>query len=244
MTESNIFMELSFDGTSYAGWQIQPETPTVQGMIQQVLTQINANTPVEIIGCGRTDAGVHAHQFYIHFTLDESRVGNLVYRMNKMLPSDIKIHAILPLAGFRHARFDATRRTYRYFISKEKSPFLDRYRWVMPLPLDVTNMNKASELLLGNQDFASFAKAHSDVKTTLCTVYHAFWTETETDYVFEVCANRFLRNMVRAMVGTLVEVGLGKLSLPELAEIIHKKSRQEAAVSVPARGLFLWEVEY
>jgi tRNA pseudouridine38-40 synthase len=244
MRKVDIFMELAYDGTFYAGWQIQPDAPTVQGMIQNVLTQINANIPVEIIGCGRTDAGVHAHQYFIHFNLDENRCENLVYRMNKMLPSDIKSIEILPLDGFRHARFDAKKRTYRYFISKEKNPFLERYRWIMPLPLDVIAMNDACTLLIGNQDFASFAKVHSDVKTTLCTVYHAHWTETETEYIFEVSANRFLRNMVRAMVGTLVEVGLGKMRTPELAEIIHKKSRQEAAVSVPARGLFLWEVEY
>jgi tRNA pseudouridine38-40 synthase len=237
-----VFMQLAYDGTAYAGWQIQPNAKTVQGTIESCLTKLNANQPIQIVGCGRTDTGVHAKQYFIHFEFFEVELDQLVYKLNKMLPSDIKIIEASYTAC--HTRFDAKRRTYRYFIAKEKSPFNDRFCWVYERPLSVETMNIACSYLIGQHDFASFAKGDTDVKTTLCDVYSAFWEETNEGYVFEVSANRFLRNMVRAMVGTLMEVGIGNSTPESIPIILAKKSRQEAALSVPAKGLFLWEILY
>lgn len=237
-----VFMQLAYDGTAYAGWQIQPNAKTVQGTIESCLTKLNANQPIQIVGCGRTDTGVHAKQYFIHFEFFEVELDQLVYKLNKMLPSDIKI--IEASYNTCHARFDAKRRTYRYFIAKEKSPFNERFCWVYERPLSVETMNIACAYLIGQHDFASFAKGDTDVKTTLCDVYSASWEETNEGYVFEVSANRFLRNMVRAMVGTLMEVGIGNSTPESIPIILAKKSRQEAALSVPAKGLFLWEILY
>jgi len=237
-----IFMELSFDGTAYHGWQIQPNSSSVQGTIEAALTKLNGNIPVPIIGCGRTDTGVHAKQYFIHFQMPCNDLNQLVYRLNKMLPTDIKI--IGASNDVKHARFDAKQRTYRYFIEQTKDPFKNRFCWIYERTLLVDKMNQACRLLIGEMDFASFAKGDTDVKTTLCTVFSAEWKETSTGYMFEVSANRFLRNMVRAMVGTLIEVGLGNMEPEEITQILQKKSRQEAALSVPAKGLFLWQVRY
>jgi tRNA pseudouridine38-40 synthase len=203
---------------------------------------LNGNKPVGIVGCGRTDTGVHAKQYFFHVELPDVSLAELQYKLNKMLPSDIKI--IDAFYNEQHARFDAKKRTYRYFIAKEKSPFNDRFYWVYERPLSIEAMNLACKSLVGHQDFASFAKGDTDVKTTLCEVFSAHWEETPEGYMFEVSANRFLRNMVRAMVGTLMEVGIGNITPESLPIILAKKSRQEAALSVPAEGLFLWEVLY
>ena len=237
-----IFMELSFDGTAYHGWQIQPNSSSVQGTIEDALTKLNGNIQVHIVGCGRTDTGVHAKQYFIHFNMPFDNLEQLVYRLNKILPQDIKI-----IQAYRkaiHARFDAKQRTYRYFIETTKNPFNNRFCWHNERRLSIDKMNEACRFLIGEMDFASFAKGDTDVKTTICTVFSAEWKETSTGYMFEVTANRFLRNMVRAMVGTLIEVGLGHVAPEEIKEILHKKSRQEAALSVPAKGLFLWQVLY
>lgn len=242
MKNRTIFMELAYDGTVYAGWQIQPNAKTIQGTIESCLAKLHANHPVQIVGCGRTDTGVHARQYFIHFESFEIELDQLVYKLNKMLPADIKIIE----ASYRecHARFDAKKRTYRYFIEREKSPFNDRFCWVYERPLSVDAMNEACTHLIGHLDFASFAKGDTDVKTTMCEVFNASWVETKEGYVFEVSANRFLRNMVRAMVGTLMEVGIGNMTPESIPVILAKKSRQEAALSVPAKGLFLWEILY
>lgn len=242
MSTIPVFMELAFDGTSYHGWQIQPNSNSVQGTIEDALTKLNGNIPVPIVGCGRTDTGVHAKQYFIHFKMPCDNLSQLVYRLNKMLPPDIKI--IDASNAVRHARFDAKQRTYRYFIEQTKDPFNNRFCWYFERALSVDKMNEACRFLIGEMDFASFAKGDTDVKTTICTVFSAEWKETSTGYMFEVSANRFLRNMVRAMVGTLIEVGLGNIDPKEIQEILHKKSRQEAALSVPAKGLFLWQVGY
>jgi tRNA pseudouridine38-40 synthase len=242
MEKQRIFMEICYDGTAYSGWQIQPNAPTVQGTIESALTKLNGNKPVGIVGCGRTDTGVHAKQYFFHVELPDVSLAELQYKLNKMLPSDIKI--IDAFYNEQHARFDAKKRTYRYFIAKEKSPFNDRFYWVYERPLSIEAMNLACKSLVGHQDFASFAKGDTDVKTTLCEVFSAHWEETPEGYMFEVSANRFLRNMVRAMVGTLMEVGIGNITPESLPIILAKKSRQEAALSVPAEGLFLWEVLY
>lgn len=242
MEKQRIFMEICYDGTAYSGWQIQPNAPTVQGTIESALTKLNGNKPVGIVGCGRTDTGVHAKQYFFHVELPDVSLAELQYKLNKMLPSDIKI--IDAFYNEQHARFDAKKRTYRYFIAKEKSPFNDRFCWVYERPLSIETMNLACNSLVGHRDFASFAKGDTDVKTTLCEVFNAHWEETPEGYMFEVSANRFLRNMVRAMVGTLMEVGIGNITPESLPVILAKKSRQEAALSVPAEGLFLWEVLY
>lgn len=242
MEKQRIFMEICYDGTAYSGWQIQPNALTVQGTIESALTKLNGNKPVGIVGCGRTDTGVHAKQYFFHVELPDVSLVEMQYKLNKMLPSDIKI--IDAFYNEQHARFDAKKRTYRYFIAKEKSPFKDRFCWVYERPLSIETMNLACKSLVGHQDFASFAKGDTDVKTTLCEVFNAHWEETPEGYMFEVSANRFLRNMVRAMVGTLMEVGIGNITPETLPVILAKKSRQEAALSVPAEGLFLWEVLY
>jgi tRNA pseudouridine38-40 synthase len=242
MEKQRIFIEICYDGTAYSGWQIQPNAPTVQGTIESALTKLNGNKPVGIVGCGRTDTGVHAKQYFFHVELPDVSLAELQYKLNKMLPSDIKI--IDAFYNEQHARFDAKKRTYRYFIAKEKSPFNDRFCWVYERPLSIETMNLACNSLVGHRDFASFAKGDTDVKTTLCEVFNAHWEETPEGYMFEVSANRFLRNMVRAMVGTLMEVGIGNITPESLPVILAKKSRQEAALSVPAEGLFLWEVLY
>ncbi len=242
MEKQRIFMEICYDGTAYSGWQIQPNAPTVQGTIESALTKLNGNKPVGIVGCGRTDTGVHAKQYFFHVELPDVSLAELQYKLNKMLPSDIKI--IDAFYNEQHARFDAKKRTYRYFIAKEKSPFNDRFCWVYERPLSIETMNLACNSLVGHRDFASFAKGDTDVKTTLCEVFNAHWEETPEGYMFEVSANRFLRNMVRAMVGTLMEVGIGNITPESLPVILAKKSRQEAALSVPAEGLFLWEILY
>ena len=242
MEKQRIFMEICYDGTAYSGWQIQPNAPTVQGTIESALTKLNGNKPVGIVGCGRTDTGVHAKQYFFHVELPDVSLAELQYKLNKMLPSDIKI--IDAFYNEQHARFDAKKRTYRYFIAKEKSPFNDRFCWVYERPLSIETMNLACNSLVGHRDFASFAKGDTDVKTTLCEVFNAHWEETPEGYMFEVRANRFLRNMVRAMVGTLMEVGIGNITPESLPVILAKKSRQEAALSVPAEGLFLWEILY
>lgn len=242
MKNAGVFFEIAYDGTQYCGWQIQPNAPTVQGTIEEALTKLNANKPISIVGCGRTDTGVHAKQYFFHVELSDFNLSELRYKLNKMLPNDIKIIDVF--YNDLHARFDAKKRTYRYFIAKEKSPFNDRFCWVFERKLSVEKMNIACAYLIGQLDFASFAKGDTDVKTTNCEVFNAFWKETEDGYVFEVSANRFLRNMVRAMVGTLMEVGIGNISPEIIPIILAKKSRQEAALSVPAKGLFLWEILY
>lgn len=240
--EKWLIIELCYDGTSYAGWQIQPNAITVQGTIENALKKLNSNVSVNVVGCGRTDSGVHARQYFMHLQWPEKGLPSLKYKLNKMLPCDIKILSCEEKKI--HARFDAKRRTYRYFIGKEKDPFGDRYQWSFERKLDINTMNEACGFLIGKQDFASFAKGDSDVKTTICEVFHAHWGETETQYTFEVCADRFLRNMVRAMVGTLIEAGLHNIEPKQIKNILAQKNRQEAALSVPAKGLFLWKVEY
>lgn len=242
MEKQRVFMELSYDGTDFNGWQIQPNALSIQGTIEEALTKLNRSFAVNIVGCGRTDSGVHARQYFIHFEILNMDLDQLIYKLNKMLPNAIKVIRAMDLEI--HARFDAKMRTYRYFISKEKSPFNDRFCWVYERQLSIKAMNEACNYLIGTQDFASFAKGDTDVKTTICEVFNAFWEETKEGYVFEVSANRFLRNMVRAMVGTLIEVGIGKISPESIPIILAQKNRQEAALSVPAKGLFLWEIIY
>ncbi len=242
---ARYFTELSYNGENYCGWQKQPNAPSVQNVIEETLTKLNGNETIEIVGCGRTDAGVHAQEYFVHFDLDkEIDAKNWAYKLNKMLPKDIAIHAIFPVSDELHARFSAEKRTYRYFIHQTKNPFRSNLSWYYPQKLDLTQMNKAAEKLIGTKDFTSFSKLHSDVKSNICSVYNAQWNEDENGIYFEISANRFLRNMVRSIVGTLMEVGLGKQNSSFIEIVLNAQNRQEAAVSVPAHGLYLWKIEY
>lgn len=239
------FTELSFKGTHYHGWQVQPNALSVQEVLETTFSTF-MRQKIEVTGAGRTDTGVHASFYVAHFDADSLPFApaDLVEKLNRFLPNDIALKSIREVGPEMHARFSATRRTYKYFISRVKDPFtLDtsyQYLW----PLDVDAMNQAAEVLPGWEDFTSFSKLHTDVKTNNCRVTEAFWKEEGTQLVFTISADRFLRNMVRAIVGTLLEVGRGKLTRDGLIAILEKKDRGEAGTSVPPQGLFLTDIQY
>ena len=238
------FVQVAYRGTDYHGWQYQPNAPSVQETIERCFLNVFGNTAIPIVGCGRTDAGVHANSYFFHVDLPFLCDDHLISKMNKMLPNDIVAIGFEEVSPEKHARFDAKWRTYRYFINTTKDPFKNELSWFMSRPLNIDLMNEAASLLIGKQDFASFAKLHSDVKNTICEITHAQWEIKNDTLVFEICANRFLRNMVRAIVGTLLEVGQNKMSANEFKKVIAQQDRQAAALSVPAHGLFLWKIEY
>lgn len=239
------FIELSYDGTNFFGWQRQPKDISVQEVIEKQLSKLHSNEPVSIVGCGRTDTGVHAHHYMIHVDLPEiANPDQFLFKLNRMLPDSIALKSVQAVSEEWHARFSATARTYRYFIHQEKDPFRTRFSWYVPQELDFEVMNEAAKVLLGTRDFTSLSKLHTDVKTNICTVTEARWYSDETQTYFEITADRFLRNMVRATVGTLVHVGLGKIQPTEITEILEAKDRGAASTSVPAQGLFLWKIEY
>lgn len=239
------FTELSFKGTRYHGWQVQPNALSVQEVLETTFSTF-MRQKIEVTGAGRTDTGVHASFYVAHFDADSLPFApaDLVEKLNRFLPNDIALKSIREVDENLHARFSATRRTYQYFISRVKDPFtLDtsyQYLW----PLDVEAMNRAAEVLLQWEDFTSFSKLHTDVKTNNCRVTEAFWKEEGTQLVFTISADRFLRNMVRAIVGTLLEVGRGKLTRDGLIAILEKKDRGEAGTSVLPQGLFLTDIQY
>lgn len=241
---ARLRLDLQYDGTDFHGWQIQPNALSVQEEIETALTRLNSNQKVEIVGCGRTDAGVHAMHYVAHCDLIFEQLNDLKFKLNGMMHKGISITKIEEVHPEFHARFDATKRTYRYFIDKRNNPFNNRFAHFLRHPLNLEKMNEAAQHLLGKQDFESFAKHHSDVNNFFCEVFSAFWIETDEQYIFEISANRFLRNMVRAVVGTLVDVGLEKIEPQQIQEIIAKKNRSEAGTSVPGKGLFLWNIEY
>ncbi len=243
------FIRLTYKGTRYHGWQYQPNALSVQEELEKAFTTI-LQYKTSITGAGRTDAGVHAKNYIAHFEMQNSTFENnleqLVFKLNSLLPLDISISEIWPVNKDAHARFDATKRTYHYFISYLKNPFLSDTAWFQFSRLNIEMMNKAGKILIEYDDFTSFAKLHSDNKTNICNLVQAKWTENKTEgyYKFEIIANRFLRNMVRSIVGSMVEVGRGKLSLDELRAIIEAKDRKEGGISAPAKGLFLVNIEY
>lgn len=238
-------LDLQYDGSDFFGWQVQPETRTVQGVLEEKLTLLNSGNHVEVVGCGRTDTGVHAHHYVAHTDFHfHDTPEQLVWKLNNMLPQGVAIlHAQQTHPHF-HARFDATSRTYRYFIHRKKNPFKVHHSYYFQPELQVEKMNEACQHLLGTHDFTSFSKLHTDVHTNLCTVTHAHWQAVDDGYVFEVTANRFLRNMVRALVGTLLEVGLETYSPDHIRQVMDIQDRNAAGRSVPAQGLFLWEIHY
>ena len=240
------FFELSYNGSTFHGWQRQPNAPSVQEEIETRLSQLHSNEPIAVVGCGRTDTGVHAKHYILHVDLPViSDPGQFIFKLNKMLPASIAIHSIRTVTENDHARFSATKRTYRYFIHTKKDPFLAEASWYVNQGFDLERMNEASKFLLGKQDFTSLSKLHTDAKTNICDVRKATWIQVDDhSYYFEIAADRFLRNMVRATVGTLLDVGLGKLEAEDVPKILAAMDRQAASTSVPAHGLYLWEIKY
>ena len=238
------FIELSYNGTDYHGWQLQPNAITVQSVLDNALS-ILLKTPTTTMGAGRTDTGVHAAKMVAHFDFNTSiDLDDLTYKLNSFLPKDIAVHQIQQVKDDAHARFDATQRTYFYKISTVKDVFNVDGVYYYNKNLDIDLMNKASKLLMEYSDFQCFSRAHSDVKTYLCAISEAHWTKEKNTVVFKISADRFLRNMVRAIVGTLLDVGNHKTSLEEFQKIIQSKDRSNAGASAPAKGLYLSEIIY
>ena len=239
------FVYLSFDGLAYHGWQIQPNADSVQEQLQKALSTI-LRQPIVIVGAGRTDSGVHARLRVAHFDLDgEIDTGLFVFRLNRLLPRDISIEKIVPVDSNMHARFSAKWRTYHYYVHLRKDPFRRFYSCQLHERLDFHLMNEAACHLLSVKDFGAFCKTHTDVKTTLCDVIQAEWVQIDSDtWFFAIIANRFLRNMVRAVVGTLIEVGRHRMTLQQFDTVIQNGSRSEAGESMPANALFLEDIEY
>ena len=239
------FVTLSYDGTRYHGWQIQPNGDSIQERLQGALSTL-LRAEISVTGAGRTDAGVHARMMVAHFDYEEALDGQqLCYKLNRLLPYDISVQKVEQVADDLHARFSATSRTYHYYIHTVKDPFSRAYSCELHYPLDFKKMNEAAAMLLNYEDFGAFCKSGADVKTTLCQVTAAEWHQTSpSTWYFEITANRFLRNMVRAVVGTLVDVGRGRLSLEEFQKVIEGKRRTEAGESMPGNALFLEDIAY
>lgn len=239
------FITFSYDGSRYHGWQIQPNGDSVQAQLQRGLSLL-LRQEIIVTGAGRTDAGVHARMMVAHFDFPAEIDGpQLAYKLNKLLPGDIAVMKVERVADDLHARFSATSRMYRYYIHTAKNPFLRNTSYEIHYNLNFNKMNDAAKLLLGYDDFGAFCKSHADVKTTLCKVTTAKWHQTSpTTWYFEIRANRFLRNMVRAVVGTLVEVGRERLTIEEFQRVVEGKKRTEAGESMPAHALFLEDITY
>lgn len=239
------FIYLSYDGTNYHGWQIQPNGISVQEVLMKALSTF-LRKPIEVVGAGRTDAGVHARLMVAHFDFDtELDCATVVDKLNRLLPLDVAVHRVRRVKSDAHARFDATYRTYKYYITTCKDPFSRAFSWRIFQTLDFEKMNEAAQTLFDYIDFTSFSKLHTDVKTNNCKMMYARWEQIgEHNWVFTIQADRFLRNMVRAVVGTLVEVGKGKLTVERFRKVIEEKNRCSAGTSVPGNALFLVDVGY
>lgn len=238
------FVEFSYKGTNYHGWQIQPNALSVQQMLNNALSVL-LNQTTDTVGAGRTDSGVHARQMFAHFdspAIDD--IPKLIYKLNSYLPKDIAIHNLISVHDSAHARFDATSRSYEYHIHTKKNPFAIDNSWLVSQPLDFDLMNAAAAMLLGHRDFQCFSKSNTDVHTFNCEITEAYFSAGPSGLTFKISADRFLRNMVRAIVGTLVDVGTTKRSVTDFEQIIEGKNRQNAGKSAPAHGLFLTEVKY
>ena len=243
---SRYFVTLSYDGTRYHGWQIQPNGVSVQERLQEALSTL-LREPIAVTGAGRTDAGVHARKMVAHFDWKGDAIDGqqLAYKLNRLLPYDIAISKVEMVSEDMHARFSATSRMYHYYIHTTKDPFQRAYSCEIHYPLDFAKMNDAAQILMTYEDYGAFCKSGADVKTTLCQVTKAEWVQTSpTTWYFEIRANRFLRNMVRAVVGTLIEVGRGRLSLDDFKKVIEGKQRSDAGESMPGNALFLEDIVY
>lgn len=238
------FIEFSYNGKNYFGYQIQPKDISVQEELEKALSTI-LREEIKTTGAGRTDTGVHAKRMFAHFNTEQVLNEKLVHQLNSFLPADIGIRRIFQVKDDFHARFDATFRTYEYYISLEKNPFTQDSAWQhWRKSLDINKMNEACKILFEYEDFTSFAKLHTDNKTNLCKIYKAEWEQNGTELKFTISANRFLRNMVRAIVGTMVEVGSGKIQPEDVRKVIENKNRNSAGTSAPAHALFLVDVGY
>ncbi len=240
------FIKLAYDGSDYFGWQSQLNEVNIQDEITKSIELICSTKDLKVFGCGRTDTGVHASKFYAHFDLDIPiiDVKKCIYKLNNYLPDSISIYDLFIVDQNAHARFDATQRTYHYYLHKEKNPFLNKYSLLFLRDLDFDLMNEAAGLLIDYRDFSAFSKLGSDNKSVICNVTEAKWEKIENQYRFSITSNRFLRNMVRAIVGTLLEVGLKKISISEFKSILESASRQNAGASAPAHALFLYDIKY
>ncbi|MCB0373669.1 MAG: tRNA pseudouridine(38-40) synthase TruA [Muricauda sp.] len=238
------FIQFSYFGKAYHGWQNQPNAITVQEVLEKALSTL-LRQKIDVVGAGRTDTGVHAKQMFAHFDhggiMDKNE---LVFRLNSFLPEDIAVQHIFEMDPDAHARFHATERSYEYWVVKEKNPFYFDLAHFVHQPLNMAAMNKAGSLMLSHSDFECFSKSNTDVKTYICDVRKAEWEVQDDKWVFTITADRFLRNMVRAVVGTLLDVGMGKMAPEDIHAIIDSKDRGEAGVSVPAKGLYLTQVLY
>jgi len=244
--KTRYFIFISYKGTSYHGWQIQPNSVTVQKILDEALSVV-LNEKISTIGAGRTDTGVHATFFCAHFdsiSKDLLSLGNLIFRLNQYLPSDISVFSLKKVVPDASARYSAVSRTYKYHISRTKDPFTLYSSWYLHGSIYIDAMNEACNLLLQYSDFTSFSRLHSGAKSNICKIYNSDWQEADNRLVFTIKADRFLRNMVRAIVGTMVEVGFGKMNLKEFEDIILAKDRCKAGKSAPAKGLFLADIEY
>lgn len=235
---------LSYNGTPFCGWQKQPNGETVQGKLEDALNILLQNN-LEVVGCGRTDTGVHAKNYCAHFEFNQPlNTKDLVYRLNKILPGEIAVHSINEANADFHARFSAISRTYNYRIHQQKDPFLINSSWHNSHVLDLDKMNEACNLLIGTMEFGAFCKGDPPNGNYNCTVTEAHWTQSGSHIKFQITANRFLRNMVRAIVGTCLEIGTQRISIEQFKEIIKSNSRSEAGISVPAHGLYLVDIKY
>ena len=243
------FIKLAYNGTRYHGWQYQPNAASVQETMNKAFSML-LNTNISLMGAGRTDTGVHAKEMYAHFDFENPfDIPSLVHKLNSYLPKDIVIYNIIPVHDEAHTRFDATKRTYEYHINMFKDVFLQEQSWFLHQKLDINLMNEAAQLLFNHTDFQCFSKVNTDVNTFDCTIFEAKWTQGENKQennrlIFTISANRFLRNMVRAIVGTLINVGLHKITVFDFNAIIESKNRDKAGFSVPAHGLYLTKIEY
>ena len=239
------FIYLAYDGTNYHGWQIQPNGMSVQEALMRALSTF-LRKKIEVVGAGRTDAGVHARLMVAHFDFEKELDGEQITdKLNRLLPPDISVYRLRAVKPDAHARFDATARMYKYYVTTAKMPFNRQYRCRLFQTPDFERMNEAAQTLFDYTDFTSFSKLHTDVKTNNCKIMHAAWTQVDdVTWVFTIQADRFLRNMVRAIVGTLLEVGRGKLSVEGFRRVIEQKDRCQAGTSVPGNALFLVDVAY
>ncbi|MFN8153244.1 MAG: tRNA pseudouridine(38-40) synthase TruA [Bacteroidia bacterium] len=239
------FIHLAYKGTGFHGWQIQPNAPSVQEALNKALSVL-LKSETETTGCGRTDTGVHASSFVAHFDSREQITDpeKFTFQLNALLPPSIRIFKTFEVEAEAHSRFDATQRSYSYYIARQPNPFLTEFTWFHTRPIDLGLINKAASMCIGNHDFSCFSKSGGQQMTNICNVSSCHWTQTEAILQLDVAANRFLRNMVRAMVGTMLDVGTGKMSLSEFQAILKHGTRSDAGQSVPPQGLFLEQVVY
>ncbi|WP_185864482.1 tRNA pseudouridine(38-40) synthase TruA [Blattabacterium cuenoti] len=239
-----FFIELSYNGKNFHGWQVQKKVNTIEGQLEYCFSKL-LKTPINIIGASRTDTGVHAKQMFAHFDYENQIHDNFLYKLNIFLPHSIKVNSIFPVKNYAHARFNATSRTYKYFLTCEKNPFYRDICWYYFYSLDIKKMNQAAKILMDYKDFSSFCKKNSSSNNNICHIYQSYWSFKKNIFCFTIEANRFLRSMVRSIIGTILDVGRKKIDIDEFNEIIKLKKKYHYSSSiVPACGLFLTNIIY